>query len=313
MGLHTRDFQSPSAQNPNAGNGGDVIKHSIYLAVLDELRTRKQWRDEVHVVETHAGKGVYVPAAKEYAEAADDPGMRRSKLCTAQEKAFRLAPHGLGPVDGMDAEERPYAASALLHAFALRDVPQKSLLLMDCDKDVTDTLTRLFDEPAFRQYKPAPDVLHTKSPSERELIGRFRNSCFGGNHVVHLDPFAFVIGDKHAQTRKRYAELLREADRRVASGTLAALSVFVVWGQRHGGKARADLCGAGCGVRDGYQDLRDIIGYERRITVAWCWGQYFAMLLAVPADVRDALGERIERYCKPFEPRLPTLFRVSCP
>ena len=262
MGLHARDFQSPSAQNPNAGNGGDVIKHSVYLAVLDELRTRKRWRDEVHVVETHAGKGVYVPAAKEYAEAANDPGMRRSKLCAAQEMAFQPAPHGLGPVDGMNADERPYAASALLHAFALRDVRQKSLLLMDCDKDVTDTLTRLFDEPAFRQCKPAPDMLHTKPSSEQELIDRFRSSCFGGNHVVHLDPFAFVLGGKHAQKQKRkwYAELLRKADRRVASRTLAALSVFVVWGQWHKAEAKADLCGAGCGVRDGYQDLRAAIG-----------------------------------------------------
>lgn len=308
MGLRAQDFQSPSEQNSNAGNGGDVIKHSVYLAVLDELRTRERWRDELHVIETHAGKGVYAPAAKEYAEVANDPGMRQSKLCVAQGEAFRRAPHGLGPVDGMNADERPYAASAVLHAFALRDVPSKSLLLMDNDKGVADTLTRLFAEPAFRRT-PAHHVLHTKS-SEQELNDRFRNSCFGGNHVVHLDPFAFVIGDEHAQKRKRYAELLREADRRVASKSLAAVSVFVVWGRRHGGKAKADLCGAGCGVPDGYRGLRATIGNERRITVEWCWGQYFAMLFAVPADIRDALGERIERYCKPFEPRLRTLFRV---
>lgn len=60
--------------------------------------------------------------------------MRRSKLCVAQGEAFRRAPHGLGPVDGMNADERPYAASAVLHAFALHDVPSKSLLLMDNDK-----------------------------------------------------------------------------------------------------------------------------------------------------------------------------------
>ena len=75
MGLRVQDFQSPSDQNPNAGNGGDVIKHSVYLAVLDELRARERWRDELHVVETHAGKGVYVPAAREYAKAANDCGI----------------------------------------------------------------------------------------------------------------------------------------------------------------------------------------------------------------------------------------------
>ena len=116
MGLHRQDFQSPSDQNSNAGNGGDIIKHSVYLAVLDELRARERWRDELHVVETHAGKGVYVPAAREYAKAANDCGMRQSKLCAAQERVFRPAPDRLGPVDGMNADKRPYAASAVLHA-----------------------------------------------------------------------------------------------------------------------------------------------------------------------------------------------------
>ena len=117
MGLRVQDFQSPSDQNSNAGNGGDIIKHSVYLAVLDELLARERWGDELHVVETHAGKGVYVlPAAREYAEATDDCDIRRSKLCAAQERTFRPAPDGLGPVDGMIADERPYAASAVLHA-----------------------------------------------------------------------------------------------------------------------------------------------------------------------------------------------------
>ena len=116
MGLHRQDFQSPSDQNSNAGNGGDIIKHSVYLAVLDELCARERWRDELHVVEAHAGKGVYVPAAREYAKATDDCDIRRSKLCAAQERTFRPAPDRLGPVDGMNADKRPYAASAVLHA-----------------------------------------------------------------------------------------------------------------------------------------------------------------------------------------------------
>ena len=35
MGLHRRNLRSASEQNENAGNGGGVIKHSVYLAVLD--------------------------------------------------------------------------------------------------------------------------------------------------------------------------------------------------------------------------------------------------------------------------------------
>ena len=63
MGLHRRDLRSASEQNENAGNGGDVIKHSVYLAVLDELREHERWREQLHVLETHAGKGVYAASA----------------------------------------------------------------------------------------------------------------------------------------------------------------------------------------------------------------------------------------------------------
>ena len=62
MALHASDFQSPSRQNANAGNGGDLIKHSVYLALSEELREHEPWCNELHVVETHAGKGIYVPA-----------------------------------------------------------------------------------------------------------------------------------------------------------------------------------------------------------------------------------------------------------
>lgn len=41
-----------------------------------------------------------------------------------------------------------------------------------------------------------------------------------------------MIGRPHEEERKRYAKLLHEADRRVECNTLAALSVFVVWGRR---------------------------------------------------------------------------------
>ena len=308
MGLHVQYFQSPSEQNQNAGNGGDLIKHSVYLALLDVVRAEHR---EVHVVEAHAGKGVYVPAAAEYARAASDPAMQRSVLGAAQEKAFRRAPDGLGSIEGARDGEYAYAASAVLHAFALRDLPEKSLLLMDCDPGVTATLTRLFGEPAFRRFKPPPRVLRTELPAEEVLIDRFHRACFGGNHIVHLDPFAFVVSKKSAPERERYAKLLRTADRRVACQTLAALSIFVVWGQRHGSNARADLFGGGCGVRDGYQDLRAMIGSQRRLVVEWCWGQYFSMLLVVPAEIREEVIERIYDYCEPFAPYLTTWFNVS--
>ena len=212
----------------------------------------------------------------------------------------------------MKAGESPYAASAVLHAFALRDVPRKSLVLMNHAGGVTDTLTRVFDEPAFRRFSPPPCVRRTASSSEPALIELLgQSSRLGGNHVVHLDPFVFVSATEHAPERKQYAQLLQEVDRRVKCDTLAALSVFVVWGRRHGGTARKVLSGVERGVPDGYRDLRNKIGSDRRITVEWCWDQYFAMLLVVPAEVRDEVVERIREYWKPFKSRCPKLFRTS--
>ena len=303
MGLHVQDLQRPSEQNRNAGNGGDIVKHSVYLALLDALRGRNHpWSGELHVVEAHAGKGVYVvPATREYAKTVKhDQAMRRSKLCAAQERAFMQAPDGLGAIEGMRNGELSYAASAVLHAFVLRSVPTKSLLVLDCDSHVTATLTRVFDQPAFRGLRPPPRVLCPNSSSEELILDWFQRGCFGGHHVVHLDPFAFVTSKKHAQERTRYAELLRTADRRVASKTLAALSIFVVWGQRHGSKAKADLYGAGRGETGGYHDLYARIGSERRIAVKWCWGQHFAMLLVVPPEIRNDVVERINDYCEPL-------------
>ena len=64
--------------------------------------------------------------------------------------------------------------------------------------------------------------LHTEVTSEEALLNRFHRSCFGENHIVHLDPFAFVVSREHAPDRERYAKLLRTADRCVASKSLAA-------------------------------------------------------------------------------------------
>ena len=141
---------------------------------------------------------------------------------------------GLGSIEGVREDECPYAAPAGLHALALRDVPTKSPLLLDCDPHVTATLTRVLDEPAFRGFRPPPRVLCPNSSSEEGILDFFHRACLGGHHVVHLDPFAFVTSKEHPQERTRYAELLRTADGRVASKTLAAVSIFVVWGQRHG-------------------------------------------------------------------------------
>ena len=57
-----------------------------------------------------------------------------------------------------NGKQHAHAASAVLHAFALCDLPEKSLLLMDSDRCVTATLKRVFSEAAFCGFDPPPRV-----------------------------------------------------------------------------------------------------------------------------------------------------------
>ena len=50
-------------ENRNAGNGGDLCKHTVYLAILDYLLARPPWSEQLRVRECHAGRGMYrIPA-----------------------------------------------------------------------------------------------------------------------------------------------------------------------------------------------------------------------------------------------------------
>ena len=66
-GVETMSWQQLSDPenpgNPNASNGGDPCKHTVYLAVLDYLLARPPWSEQLRVRECHAGRGLYrVPA-----------------------------------------------------------------------------------------------------------------------------------------------------------------------------------------------------------------------------------------------------------
>jgi len=66
-----RDPENP--ENSNAGNGGDLVKHTVYLAVLNYLLAHSPWKEQLRVRECHAGRGMYrIPSL--------DPAGRRPLL-----------------------------------------------------------------------------------------------------------------------------------------------------------------------------------------------------------------------------------------
>ena len=48
-----------NTENRNAGNGGDLVKHTVYIAALRYLIAHKPWSGGVSLKECHAGRGVY--------------------------------------------------------------------------------------------------------------------------------------------------------------------------------------------------------------------------------------------------------------
>ena len=38
-----------------------MVKHTVYLTLLDELLQREPWRSEIRLRECHAGRGIYLP------------------------------------------------------------------------------------------------------------------------------------------------------------------------------------------------------------------------------------------------------------
>jgi len=110
-------------ENRNAGNGGDLVRHTVYLAVLRFLLGREPWSKGLVLRECHAGRGIYrIPAT--------DPRLRLL-LCLWTDpeagsevllhRAQRLVLGGLrcwrNPLDGFHW----YAGSALINAFTLAD------------------------------------------------------------------------------------------------------------------------------------------------------------------------------------------------
>jgi hypothetical protein len=103
------------------------------------------------------------------------------------------------------------------------------------------------------------------------------------------------MAERDAGTRRSYQQLLRDCDTKVASGELAAASVFITWGS-NGAAAKDDLDGEGYlgGLEGGYQELVTAVDTSRRLVVTWCWELFFSLLLVVPGDLRPVMARSVE-------------------
>jgi hypothetical protein len=299
--LSRQDLTSPSRQDKNAGNSGDLVKHTAYLAMLDELVRSGR---KAHVVEAHGGKGVYVSSNPHLRKAQQAAQYSTSALGRAQAECFAPAPDGLGVVSDLANAEIAYAGSGALHASAVANGLADSLELLDSDAGVRSVADRVFSEDCFSKVRGNLRTTDPAGPSEPMVLSRLKGSGAGPDHVLHLDPFAFVMAPEDAPMRALYRDLIRECDARVQQGGLATASVFFTWGSNNAA-AKDDLFEAGYsgGLDDGYQALIASVHPDQRIVITWCWELYFSLLCIVPADARERVGRAVVTdlaWLKPF-------------
>ena len=53
--LRRQDLTSPSRQDKNAGNSGDLVKHTVYVTLFNHLARNGK---KAHIIEAHGGKGI---------------------------------------------------------------------------------------------------------------------------------------------------------------------------------------------------------------------------------------------------------------
>jgi len=289
--LRRTDLLAASVQDKNAGNSGDLVKHATYLCMLGCAPFVRR----AQVIEAHAGKGIYVSSHRHLLTAMQSTEYWKSELGQAQKQCFEEEPIGVGIVEGLENSEVAYAGSAALHTMAMVEGKIASLKFFDCDEGVRQTLGRVLGQDCFLPVRDRIVVERSEERSEKALLEWLKAGSASDQHIVHFDPFAFVMAETDADMRSTYAEILRECGARVRASTLGAVTVFFTWGS-NGAAALADLDGNGYrnGISNGYKALVSLIPRENCIVVNWCWEFYFSLLLVVEERVKNALVHALE-------------------
>jgi len=318
-----RQLQDPeNRENRNAGNGGDLVKHTVYLTTLDYFLGQSPWSNGLRVRECHAGRGMYaIPrddARRALLEGLYDPAdadmdvflhdMQRASQC-----ALRVWPSNLAALEW-------YSGSAVLNAWRLKAATAGSHLLevYELAPDTREILRAVFKDLRLRSLKV--DVRIPPDPEDhRDFDGELHIenniSTWGSQDLVLLDPFAMWRQDQDQLRRDRYGRIIDSLLGREEDSPL--LSLFWTWGQAFPA-ADGDLKDTNTRVRHGYQDLRDRLHRvgRRFIRVAWRWGLQFAMWILVPDSHLIGLSVALQQRCSEMRDHLlrrGCRGRLTCP
>lgn len=307
--LHDIDNQ----QNRNAGNGGDLAKHTVYLAVLNYLLARSPWSSELRVRECHAGRGMYrIDDARRalletlYAPHNADVGVLLHDVQRKSQTALGVWPAALANFEW-------YSGSAIVNACQLESaLSGRHLLELYELAGETRTVLRAACAALGRNLHRVDVRIMPERENDTEFDGESHiEQCIANwntQDVVLLDPFAMWRDRKDQACRDRYRRILDHLIRRGEESP--SLLLFWTWGHNFP-VADGDLSGTNDPVRNGYQDLRNLLHQASKhfIRVTWRWGLQFAMWVVVPSAHLDPLSAEIQLRCDELRDHLLRLGR----
>ncbi len=246
-------------ENRNAGNGGDIVKHTVYLAALRFLLQQEPWKHGLNLRECHAGRGIY--------QIPNDDARIRLLSCLYSSPVIdrtvflqdvqRDLLGALGcwpcPVEGSWL----YAGSALTNAWILSK-QQPGAHSLDL---YNGSLTRGESCGLCLTGIQLDEHLHVNVPPTGESGETFDGEAYieqqigtwGKRDVVLLDPFAMWRQAADQPRRDRYGAIFEAL---IRHGTDApSLILFWTWGRAFP-VADGDLDGTARPVRNGYATLR---------------------------------------------------------
>jgi hypothetical protein len=289
-------------ENRNAGNGGDLVKHTVYLTVLDYLLARDPWSKGLRIRECHAGRGIYAIPSDDsrqalleclYAPVARDIGIPLHDIQRVSQVALGIWPE--------KARLGWYSGSAVLNAWRLGRGGAATHRL---DLYEFAPKTRHILRALFAALKPQLGQIEVRILPEEEDAGQFDGEAFieknisewDSHDLVLLDPFAMWRQEEHQHQRDRYKNIFDQLIR--AGDNSPLLILFWTWGRAFP-VAEGDLGGTSKRVSNGYQDLREQLNKSGRhfIRVTWRWGLQFVMWILVPDSDLVELAAKLQRQC----------------
>lgn len=286
------DIDDRNDQNHNAGNGGDLIKHTVYLTVLETMMEREPWCSEIRLRECHAGRGLYrTTPDNEWLGLYLHTKAEDSLLARSQRSALSDL--------RVDVERRPgayYAGSSILNLRVAAGARNALTEFYELKPGTREIL-----QASLREVRPdTPDLtISVPGRSGRTFDGEayIADSVKGWDErdLILLDPFSMWRQRKHQQRRDLYRDILVGA---VAKG--CPVTIFFTWGNANRA-ADEDLSGDRVTPMNGYGDLLRWLKLAdvNVVTVKWIWHYRFAMWIVLPrremSELRDDIVTRVRR------------------